>query len=358
MVGKWHLDPNHSDRAFLDRHGVTGDGVPPELLKPYHPRVRGFQETFDGQLNRYSGTYDLQGNRFKHQRPVMTEGDRLDRQSDAAVTFIDLHHRQPFFLYVAYFGPHVPLASSPPYLDRFKDVASERRRHALAMIAAIDDGVARIVARLEKAGIDDDTLIVFASDNGAPLKLTMPEDPMDKQAAHWNGSKNTPLAGEKGMLSEGGIRVPMVARWKGRIREGQVCSTPVTTLDIAATVCAVAGLGVPANFDGVDLVPMLADGDPLPERTLHWRFWNQSAARRGPWKLLTLGSRTTYLFNVVDDIGEKNDVAGAHPEIVADLERSLADWAATLSPAGLSTGEGNAAERAAYANYFNLPQPK
>ncbi len=357
MVGKWHLDPNHSDKAFLEQHGIQGDRIPPKLQTSFHPHSRGFQETFCGQLNSYTATYDLAGNRFQDLRTVRVEGDRLDRQSDAAVRFIDIHHKQPFFLYLAYFAPHVPLASSKKYLDRFPGPMPERRRYALAMISAMDDGVGRIMATLAKHRIDENTLVIFASDNGAPLKLTMADDPLNLQGPHWDGSKNTPLAGEKGMLAEGGIRVPFVMRWKGTIPGGQVIATPVTTLDVAATACAMADIDHPSELDGLDLMPMLVEGKPLEDRTLHWRFWSQSAARHGAWKLLKVGGRKTFLFDVVNDAEEKHDVADQHPEIVERLEKSLADWATALQPPGIPAGEINAGEVQFYRHHFAIPKP-
>jgi len=354
MVGKWHLDPNHSDKNFLEKQGIKDGKIPPAIQKLYHPRARGFQETFCGQLNSYSATYDLQGNRFDKPTEVKTTGDRLDTQSEAALRFIDLHHTKPFFLYLAYFGPHVPLASSKKYLDRFPGPMPERRRYALAMLSAIDDGVGNIMKKLEQHGIDDNTLIFFIGDNGAPLKLTMPDTPIGAPGAEWDGSKNTPLNGEKGMLSEGGIRVPFLARWKGTIPSGQLCRTPVSTLDVAASACAMSGLGHPETLDGVDLLPMLALGKPLAERTLCWRFWEQTAVREGDWKLLSIGSRKSYLFNLAQDREEKRDQSAEHPEIVALLTQKATAWATELTPAGLPSSKGNSQESAFYQHFFGL----
>jgi arylsulfatase A-like enzyme len=357
MVGKWHLEPNHSDKAFVAKHGITDTKIPPMLAAPYHPHARGFQETFFGYLSSYSATFDLAGKRFTEPRPIRTEGDRLDNQTEAALRFIDIHHAKPFFLYLAYYGPHVPLASSKKYLDRFPGPMPERRRYALAMIAAIDDGVGRIMKSLAEHRIDENTIIFCISDNGAPLKLTMPDDPVSAEGPTWDGSKNTPLEGEKGMLAEGGIRVPFVMRWKGTIPPGQVISAPVTTLDVAPTACAAAGMEIPPTFDGVDLLPMLAEGKAIPDRTLHWRFWNQSAARQGDWKLLRLGSRKTFLFNVADDKEERHDLHADHPEIAAKLAKGLEAWSHDLMPPGVPDGPGNAQEANFYERYFQLPKP-
>jgi arylsulfatase A-like enzyme len=338
MVGKWHLD-NGGDR------------------KRFHPSARGFQETFYGYIDSYSATYDLEGNRFDKPRRVRTEGDRLDRQSDAAVQFIEHHHEEPFFLYLAYYAPHVPLASSKKYLDRFPGEMPERRRYALAMISAVDDGVGRIMERLVHHGIDDNTLIFFIGDNGAPLKLHMEDKSLKIKGGAWDGSKNTPLNGEKGMLAEGGIRVPFLARWKGTIPGGQVCATPVTSLDVAATACAMAGIERPAELDGLDLLPMLAEEKPLPKRTLYWRFWEQSAVREGDWKLLKLGNRGMFLFNLAEDPGEKNNLIKEHPEVAERLLDGATTWAAKLDPPGLPDGTGNIQEHFFYHHFFKLPLP-
>lgn len=355
MVGKWHLEPNQSDKAFYEKHQIKNGKIPPTLEARFHPHARGFQETFFGYLNSYSATYDLQGKRFDRPKQIKTTGDRLERQSEAALRFIDLHHEKPFFLYLAYYAPHVPLASSKKYLDRFPGKMPERRRHALAMISAVDDGVGSILNKLDQHGIDDNTLIFFIGDNGAPLKLTMPDDPVKLDGAYWDGSKNTPLNGEKGMLSEGGIRVPFLMRWKGTISPGQVINTPCTTLDAAATTLAAAGVKQPSNFDGANLLPSLVQNIPLPDRTLHWRFWTQSAARQGDWKLLKLSDQKTYLFNLTNDKEERHNLSGQHPEIVKRLESSLNTWATQLTPAGLPSGEIIAQEKAWYQHYFQRP---
>ncbi len=355
MVGKWHLEPNHSDKAFLETHDIKNGIIPPALNARYHPHARGFQETFFGYLASYSVTYDLKGNRFDNPRQIKTQGDRLDRQSDAALKFIDLHHNNPFFLYLAYYAPHVPLASSKKYLDRFPGEMPERRRYALAMISAIDDGVGEIMKKLDQYGIDENTLIFFIGDNGAPLKLTMPDDPVHLDGAYWNGSKNTPLNGEKGMLAEGGIRVPFLMRWKGTIPPAQVIDTPVTSLDFAATASAAAGIERPQSFDGENLLPLLVKKTPLPQRSLHWRFWTQTAVRQGDWKLLKLSDQKSFLFNVAKDKEEKNNLAERYPEIVQRLESNLKTWAGQLTPAGLPSQIIKPQERAWYQHYFNHP---
>jgi arylsulfatase A-like enzyme len=354
MVGKWHLEPNHNDTGFIKTHNIDDPWkIPPALALKYHPHSRGFHESFFGSLNRYSATYDLDGNRFAQPKSINTKGDRIDRQSDAAMKFIDLHHDKPFFLYLAYFAPHVPLASSKKYLDRFPGEMPERRRYALAMLSAVDEGVGRVMKKLQEYKIDQNTLIFFIGDNGAPLKLTMADDPIQLDGAYWNGSKNTPLNGEKGMLAEGGIRVPYLMRWNGKIPAGQIIRTPVTSLDVAATSAAAAGIERPENFDGLNLLPMLATGSPLADRALTWRFWRQSAIRKGNWKLLKFSDRASYLFDLSNDPGEKTNLLDRNPDIAKQLETQLADWNSKL----VGSDPGSPQEYAFYHRYFNLQMP-
>lgn len=229
----------------------------------------------------------------------------------------------------------------------------ERRRYALAMISAVDEGVGRVMDKLKEYGIDKNTLIFFIGDNGAPLKLNMADDPVHLDGGYWDGSKNTPLNGEKGMLAEGGIRVPYLVRWKGTIPPGQVIDDPVSSLDVAATATAAAGIARPGNFDGIDLTPMLSKKQPFPERALTWRFWRQSAIRKGDWKLLKFADHATYLFDLSKDPGEKNNLMETHPEISAKLEAELATWNSSLC----APDPGSPQEYAFYHRYFSLPMP-
>ena len=182
----------------------------------------------------------------------------LDACSQAALTFIERHAEQPFFLYLAYRAPHVPLDAPEKYLSRFPGKMPERRRQALAMISAMDDGVGAIVADLKARDLDKNTLIFFIGDNGAPLKIHKIDAPGGGPG--WDGSLNEPMNGEKGMLSEGGIRVPFLISWPGTIPSGQVYDQPIVSLDVAATAVELAGQERDETLDGVNLVPFLKRG--------------------------------------------------------------------------------------------------
>ena len=198
MVGKWHLDPNPTSAKWIAENLPEMAGKPqrqvriPESARlAYSPAAQGFDEFFQGQMNRYWANYDLTGKDLRcHGEWVNDKRYRLDVQTEAVLAFIQRNRSKPFFLYLAYFGPHTPLEATPQYLARFVSPMPVRRRHALAMMAAIDDGVGRIVARLGEYGLEDRTLIFFTSDNGAPLKMTKPDSAVTTDPGGWDGSLN------------------------------------------------------------------------------------------------------------------------------------------------------------------------
>ena len=257
MTGKWHLEPGHIDKEWIAKNipelvgkKITHEDIPFSKILPYMTSERGFDDCFQGSMSNYWTNYDLKGNTIEKQR-IFDKRFRLDVQSDAAVTFIDRNHEKPFFFYLAYYGPHVPLEANEKYLSRFPGEMPERRRLALAMLSAIDDGVGRIRETLRKYSIDKNTIIFFISDNGAQLGRTKKDAP----SSAWNGSLNEPLVGEKRMLSEGGIRVPYIVSWPNVLPKGIVYDKMVSSLDVAATSIASAGLAPSNELDGVNLVP-------------------------------------------------------------------------------------------------------
>ena len=260
-------------------------------------------------------------------------GYHLNLISEFACAFIRRHSDRPFFFYLAFRAPHVPLDPPQNYLNQFPGEMPERRRKALAMLAAVDDGVGSVVETLRSLELEEQTLIFFVSDNGAPLKIHKLDAPGGGPG--WDGSLNDPLNGEKGMLTEGGIRVPFVAAWKGTIPPSQVYSQPVITLDLAATALAAAGVETATDLDGVNLLPYLTDTDTQPpQRSLYWRWLNQSAIRNGPWKYIELDQRR-YLFNVEKDKEELNNLFDRHTDVADRLQKDLQNWSQQMSPPGI-----------------------
>jgi arylsulfatase A-like enzyme len=359
MIGKWHLDPNHAQKPWIAKHMPDAPAgkrvrIPGNLGRAYMPDKRGFTDVFCGPVNNYLATYDLKGKDITPAKHIRVPGYRLDIQTDAALAFIDRHHEKPFFLYLAYFAPHVPLDATEKYLKRFPGEMPRRRRIALAMLAAMDDGVGRIRERLNKHGLSKNTIIFFISDNGAPIKLNMEDKPGNGPG--WDGSRNDPWVGEKGMLSEGGIRVPYIVTWPGTIPAGKTYDHPVSSLDVGATSIALAGLGEVKELDGVNLMPYLTgESNDAPHDMLFWRFWSQTAVRKGKWKYVQAGSDRKYLFDLSSPQHEKKNLIKDHPKIAAELQASLAQWASQMKNPGVPSGRLNAQEVKFYDHF--LPKP-
>lgn len=363
-VGKWHLEPNAvcvdwAKKLYPDRIKQGRVNLPHELREPYLPRHQGFDDFFTGEMNNYWRNFGRKGNDLKRsgERVEFPESEfRLDIQTDAALAFIDRNHAKPFFLYLCYYAPHVPLAATEKYLSRFPGDMPERRRTALAMMSAMDDGVGKIREKLTGYGVDQNTLIFYISDNGAPLGAQQDMHmkdvlPVDKVGIAWDGSSNKPLTGEKGMLMEGGIRVPYLVSWPAQLPKGKTYDQPVSSLDVAATCMAAVGKPIPTELDGIDLVPLLT-GEKTGERMLFWRFWNQAAVRQGKWKYLVLGDGQEYLVDLETDIKEQNNLLKAYPEKAEQLRKALAGWTDKLQPKGLPAHPSNNQEEKWYQYYL------
>ena len=324
QFGKWHL----GGTAQIPTHGFK------------HVFSQNSQGPFSANI-----TLDGQDRRMENLPPEMYHVDGCSR---AAAALIERYKEQPFFLYVAYRAPHVPLDAPKKYCDRFPGQMPERRRQALAMLSAVDDGVGLITATLKKHGLTEKTLIFLIGDNGAPLKITKADEPGGGPG--WDGSLNTPLNGEKGMLAEGGMHTPFVIAWPGTIPGGQTFVHPVSALDVAATAAGIAGLPTkPGDLDGVNLVPHLkGEIKTPPHDALYWRWVAQSAIREGNWKLLRGGDRE-YLYDLATDLDEKHNLAAKHPDIASRLRAKLMAWGAELNPPGLALGP----MAATWNNYFD-----
>jgi len=289
----------------------------------------------------------------------------LEMIADFGCTFINRFKEQPFFLYLAFRGPHVPLDATQKYLDRFPGPMPEERRKALGAISCIDDGIGKIMATLRKSGLEENTLIFVISDNGAPLKMMphefvtgsdglktlKPNTPVNWNG--WDGSLNDPMNGEKGMLTEGGICTPFVVHWKGTIPGGQVYTNPVITLDVAATANALAGLPKDPVLDGVNLMPYLTGKNPgAPHDVLFWRWHEQFAIRRGDWKYITVHARQ-YLFNLATDPYEKNNLVSQSSDMAKTLRTQLEQWTQTLIPAGFGELKAGSIAHSSYGYYVD-----
>jgi arylsulfatase A-like enzyme len=309
-VGKWHLgkEPKFHPlrRGFGAFYGFLGGAryyVPTEP-NPADPFARAFSDPLVRDHTR-----------------VVAPAHLTETLGQEAVAFIEHHKREPFFLYLAFNAVHVPLQATDAYLDRFPEIKSRSRRTYAAMLSAMDDAVGEVQRKLRTEGLERRTLIVFLSDNGGhPLA---------------NAARNDPLRGEKSTVFEGGIRVPFVVTWPGRLPAGRTYAEPVISLDILPTALAAAGVAAPPrlHLDGVDLLPYLAgQHDGPPHETLYWRYGDHRAIRHGKWKLIMPAAKPAGLYDLSTDIAESHDQSAAHPEVVAELTRLYAGWNAELQP--------------------------
>ena len=305
-IGKWHL------------------GDAPQFL----PHNRGFDEFFGFSGGGFSfyGTPrgpDPQQHILRKDKPVPP--DQLsyltDDFSDEAVRFIKRNRDHLFFIYLAYNAVHAPNHAPQRYLDRAEHIEYGLRSVYAAMTIAMDDGIGKVVTTLDSLGLREETLVIFVNDNGGRT-----------QAAD-----NRPLRGHKGLLYEGGVRVPFVMRWPGHLPHGLVYDKPVTSLDIFPTVAAAAGADTTGTkpLDGVNLIPFLTgENNYAPHDTLYWRVIGGQgyAVRHGDYKLVKPAARDeVMLFDLGTDPREIHNLAAAKPAIVKQLNALYESWNSELA---------------------------
>jgi arylsulfatase A-like enzyme len=347
MVGKWHLDINRlsiewarENYPSANLNDFAADQIPFDIRKKYFPSNRGYDFVYTGTIGRFWRNFDLNGN--TKQLDYTSNSDyRIDVVSDAADAFIRKNAQQPFYLHVAHFGPHVPIEAPEKYLNQFPHDMPTRRRYALASMLAIDDGIGKIIETLTQLKLLENTMIVFISDNGAPIGLDKTDSPIEDSKEQWNGSENIPMRGEKGMLTEGGIRVPFIMSMPGIIQQNSIIDEPVINIDVLATALKLSG-GDISELDGVDLLPAFEDQtNYLMERSLFWRFQGQQAIRKGKWKYLEAGDRK-YLFDMLTDDPEGQNLINMFPDIADALNVEYKMWSSGLlrpdDPARVSRG--------------------
>ena len=313
MFGKWHLgdDPKH------------------------HPSAQGFDEAIVSA-----------GKHFEfatNPRSEVPPGAYLaDFLTDKAVDFLDRHKAKPFLLYLSHFAVHSPHDAKPDKIERFKNPPASGGHKSpvyAAMISSLDDSVGRVLKKLDELRLADNTLVIFSSDNGGVGGYVAAG-----VKAREGITDNAPLRGGKGMLYEGGVRVPWAFRWPGRIKSGTVCEEPIISVDLFPTLLALIGSPVPKDqpLDGVNLIPLLSgDGKgTLNRHALYWHFpgylgsgkniWRTTPAgaiRVGDFKLLEFfEDGRLELYNVREDVGQKHDLAKENPDLARDLHAKLEAW--------------------------------
>lgn len=312
MFGKWHLGQKDA----------------------YHPGKRGFDEAIES-----SGVHF----RFKTDPPVdYPEGQYLaDFLTEKAVGFIQRHKAEPFFLYLPHFGVHSPFQAKPELIAKFKDklgVGGHNNPTYAAMIASVDESVGHVVAELEKQGIADNTIVIFASDNGGVGGYA--REGVKKAG---DVTDNSPLRSGKGSLYEGGTRVPLIIHWPGVTKAGSANAEPTIHVDVYPTLLEIAGAAAPENqpLDGESLVPLLRDAQARLKREAifqhfpgylgagenTWRTTPVGLIQMGPWKLMEFfEDHRLELYNLADDIGETQNLAVEMPDKAREMHAKMIAW--------------------------------
>jgi len=345
IVGKWHLGSRDESfhplrRGFQEFFGFLGGGHDYFQSDPLETAP----EYLWTEPGAPSGRVWIQRNG----RPVEHPGYLTDGFSLEAESFIRRHAAQPFFLYLAYNAPHTPLQAPENYLERVAGIQDEKRRTYAAMVTALDEGVGRVLSCLRELQLEERTLVVFLSDNGGLTPLAGATRSEGTPCRGNGGACNEPLSGRKCDLWEGGIRVPMLLQWRGRLPEGMVYEKPVIQLDVFPTALEAAGVPVkPADhLDGVSLLPYLLGAKSSdPHDALYWRFGKLMAIRRGHWKLVRAwwNKSRSELFDLSEDPDETTDLSATEPEIRDKLFEMWQKWNAELIPP-LWPHPGNPAE--------------
>ena len=300
LIGKWHLNrPNHPEEDAPTNHGF-------DVVHQSPPGTRGYHLKDGGYLTDYL--------------------------TDRAVDFIaeSTTHQAPFFLYMAYNVPHTPIEGRADLVAAFTKKRNPKAVHHhptyAAMVASLDDSVGRILQALEKAGISDNTLVIFTSDNGG---LTQ------RYGKHDDLTENLPLRRGKGSAYEGGVRVPAIIKWPGITTAGTVCQEPIISIDYHPTILAAAGGPLLSGVDGRDLKPLLDRSARTLDRDLYWHYPHYHAGGDSPYSAIRSGryrliefheDQSLALVDLAEDLGEQANLSQTRPEVAAALKSKLDAW--------------------------------
>tara|TARA_R110000868_G_scaffold410746_2_gene700086 strand:+ start:1129 stop:2466 length:1338 start_codon:yes stop_codon:yes gene_type:complete len=300
-IGKWHLAGAGS--VISTTNGIVNAN--------YHPEHQGFDINIAGcaygQPRSYFSPY---------KNGTLTDGPKgeylTDRLGDEAVHFIEENKENPFFLYLATYTVHTPLAAPDESLKKYNG------NTYYAMIEKLDQNIGKVMGKLEESNVMENTIVIFYSDNGGL----------------WG---NTPLKGTKGTLNEGGIRVPLVVDWPQNIKAQSTNCTPVTSVDFFPTILELAGISPSAypQLEGTSILPLLKGEKTSPEKPLFWHFPHHrdeglsmgAAIRKGKWKYIyEFETKKVYLYNLEEDLSEQFNLADKDPVKVNELSIELAQW--------------------------------
>lgn len=335
IIGKWHLS------------GYKSHNAPIEIL----PDKQGFDEVISSEIRGIAGGSYFHPYHFNPglEKKLTTEKEFItDRMNLEAVEFLERNHGKPFFLYLSHYAVHTNLHGKPEDADHFMKkegsgdsppsdknpendpykkwpsgyLAKKNNPHLAAQLKVIDDGIGMIMVKLRELGIEDNTILIFTSDNGGETTVT----------------DNFPLRGGKSTLYEGGIREPLIIYLPGKFEGGRILDEPVSNYDFYPTLCELTGTESSQKTDGVSLASILqGKNENRKTRTFYWHYpldephflggRSAGAVREGDWKLIEFFDRSEYeLYNLRNDPGESRNLIKVHPEKARELQAHLEDW--------------------------------
>ncbi|MBU2878957.1 sulfatase [Aliiglaciecola sp. 3_MG-2023] len=305
FFGKWHLggtDQMHPmNRGFDTFYGFRGGDRSYFAYPPDASARQQVQTFFDKKLEQGLGNF------------IEHNGYLTDVLAEQANQFINDNKEKPFFVFLSFNAVHTPIEALPEDLEKFPQLSGVRKQVA-AMTLSLDRASGKVLDKLEELGLADNTIIVYTNDNGGPT---------DK-----NASSNWPLSGTKSNHLEGGIRVPFLMKWPGKLPQGKTYDKPISTLDLLPTFYEVAGgEQYKKPVDGVNLMPFLMGmKESKPHETLYWKKESRAAIRHNDYKLIRFPDRPAELYDLKSDISELNNIAAEKPKLVKHLFKQLFAW--------------------------------
>jgi arylsulfatase A-like enzyme len=305
LIGKWHQ--GNADK--------------------YHPTKRGFDH-FYGFRGGARSYYEFNSSNQNHRKEDYLERNfkvfeesknyLTDAFANETISFIEKNKENSFFVMLSFNAVHTPMEAEEKDIKEFPNLSGKRQKVA-AMTLSMDRACGKVLDKLKELGMDENTIVIFTNDNGGPSDT--------------NASKNDPLSGTKANHLEGGIRVPFLLKWPGKIPSNSTYDFPISTLDLLPTLYSAGGgnSNTLAEIDGVDLFPYLTQKtSERPHNLLFWKKENRAAIRDRDWKLIRYPDRPAELYNIKEDISELNNLALQYPDKVRKMYKELFNWELTL----------------------------
>jgi len=326
ICGKWHLG------AHLD-YGPTEQG-----FDEFFGHRGGFIDNYNHHFLHGRGFHDL----YENKTEIFKEGSYFpDMTTDRALDFIDRNKNNPFFLYLAFNIPHYPEQPDEKFKARYKDLPMPRRSYA-AMISTVDDRIGRVLKKLDRLNLRNDTIIIFMSDNGHSeehARIGVKDHTSGLPEGHYYGANggggNTgKWRGAKGSFYEGGIRVPAILAFPAKLPRGAVRNQVITAADFFPTILDLCDILLPeTTLDGRTLRQIIrSPRTPTHHKVMHWQWQTKWAVRKGPWKLIGRADKPQFLANIEDPQPEHKNYLAEKPELTKTLKRLHDDWALSVKP--------------------------